>query len=290
MSYNKKKSEIWNVKYLSETLNKNHNVTNQIVLISKVIFNNNDLADEGHSHAQTDLRQSILNTDSMAPQDIEQNFKERVSKNYKMALKLSRASRRDMGNSFKGNSEYDQSSRNTEILPPKLRIISTKDEIKEENEPELEIGKMLTPVSAENSQTHLNIEQNSDQNMDQNELEQQLLENQNRINMEKVRSTTVQSHMTHSHAENHEEGGHHHHNLVKKDDGFLTCTILLIAMGIHGFFAMMAFGIEQNESSALNLFIALIVHKWSEALTVGTIFYFVIMERIGFILAVCLRG
>lgn len=250
------------------------NLPNLSVLISKVIFNNNDLADEGHSHAHTDLRQSILNNDSLAPQNIEQNFKERISKNYKMALKLSRASRRDMGGSFKGNSEYDQSSRNTEILPPKLRIISTKDEIKEENEPELEIGKTLAPVSAENSLTHLNIEHNSDQKMDQNELEQQLLENQNRINMEKVRSTTVQSHMTHSHGDPHEEGGHHHHNLVKKEDGFLTCTILLIAMGIHGFFAMMAFGIEQNESSALNLFIALMVHKWSEALTVGRFCYF----------------
>ena len=45
--------------------------------------------------------------------------------------------------------------------------------------------------------------------------------------------------------------------------------MLLIAMGIHGFFAGIAFGISRSVSESFNMFVAIITHKWSEALTVG---------------------
>ena len=43
-------------------------------------------------------------------------------------------------------------------------------------------------------------------------------------------------------------------------------------MGIHGFFAGIAYGVTKDNTEAFNMFIALIAHKWSEALTIGISF------------------
>ena len=44
-----------------------------------------------------------------------------------------------------------------------------------------------------------------------------------------------------------------------------------MAMGLHGFFEGVAFGVA-NDLSLINMGIAIIAHKWSEALTVGISF------------------
>lgn len=232
------------------------------------MFNNNDLAEDAHNHQHTDLRRSILNESFVNSQNVEQNFKERMSKNYKLALKLSRASRLD--NSRRG-SEIGNSTHNSPIFDEDEKTITM---IVENDEKNLKINKIKSeeiPAKKDDS-VNINLMEPGLNEKDpiRTQLEEKLLEHQNRLNQN---SMNLKNSNQDFQKKEEYQAGHQHHNLVSKDDGFLTCTILLIAMGIHGFFAMMAFGIEQSESGALNLFIALIVHKWSEALTVGMNIY-----------------
>lgn len=60
--------------------------------------------------------------------------------------------------------------------------------------------------------------------------------------------------------------------MVTKDDSALSAYLILLAMGIHGFFAGMAFGVSNDITSALNMLLAILAHKWSEALTIGISF------------------
>lgn len=69
----------------------------------------------------------------------------------------------------------------------------------------------------------------------------------------------------------HKHHGHTHAS-VKKGDGLLTAILLLSAMSIHSLFAGMAFGLSKTQTAAIDMFIALISHKWSEALMVGISF------------------
>lgn len=43
-------------------------------------------------------------------------------------------------------------------------------------------------------------------------------------------------------------------------------------MGIHSFFGGVALGVARNSSECWNMIIAIVAHKWSEALTVGISF------------------
>ncbi len=43
-------------------------------------------------------------------------------------------------------------------------------------------------------------------------------------------------------------------------------------MGIHGLFAGLALGVQSHYQKMIDMFIAMFIHKWSEALTVGIIF------------------
>ncbi len=60
--------------------------------------------------------------------------------------------------------------------------------------------------------------------------------------------------------------------MVDKGDSYLAAYVLLLAMGLHGFFAGIAFGVTNEFTGAFNMFLAIIAHKWSEALTVGISF------------------
>lgn len=62
------------------------------------------------------------------------------------------------------------------------------------------------------------------------------------------------------------------HVEIKNTDSNLTAYLLLLAMGIHGIFAGLAFGISEKSSEVITMFLAMIAHKWSEALTVGISF------------------
>lgn len=77
--------------------------------------------------------------------------------------------------------------------------------------------------------------------------------------------------LSHNSHNDHGHHGHTHRMVTAKDTG-VTAYILLLAMGIHGFFAGIAFGVARTKGEAINMFIAMIAHKWSEALTVGVSF------------------
>ena len=59
--------------------------------------------------------------------------------------------------------------------------------------------------------------------------------------------------------------------MIKKDDSSLTAYLLLMAMGFHAFFEGVAMGVGNNVF-VYNLFIAIVTHKWSEAMIVGISF------------------
>ncbi len=72
------------------------------------------------------------------------------------------------------------------------------------------------------------------------------------------------------HIHNHDHHGHQH-KMVSNNDSAVTAYILLLAMGIHGFFAGLTFGVESG-SEIFPILIALLAHKWCEALTIGISF------------------
>lgn len=248
-----------------------------IMFLDKVLFNNNDLIAENQTGG-VDLRKSALNdgllNGSMNDEHtIEDNFKERISGKFKIALKLSKQSGCNLKGSFGKNEEIDDEDfdcTESEIIKPNYKIIKTYEEIDEEESNDPAYKKLVEPLLEKT----------------QKERESELLEIQNQKNKKKVINLSQnpedvkimisnkdkKSNINDFEHEEHE--GHVHQVLVGKGDSTLTCIILLIAMGIHGFFSLLAFGIENDKASAINLFIALIVHKWSEALTVGKHYLF----------------
>ena len=52
----------------------------------------------------------------------------------------------------------------------------------------------------------------------------------------------------------------------------MSAYLLLLAMGIHSFFEGVAFGVTSTNGELINMFIAIISHKWSDALVVGISF------------------
>ena len=222
-----------------------------ILLLDKVIFNNSDLAEaNSHSHNQSyDLRKSILSSSQKSDErtNLENKFKERVSSKYKTALRLSRNS------DLKDNTDTHQHDHLIQKSNPKITKSandSTKDVIQ-------------NPEKGTLVENLLDTSQNSSQKESEEDTLKQDPEYL-QVNVLKETSNEDVSKVT---IEKHE--GHVHQNLIKKEDSFLTCIILLVAMGIHGFFSMLAFGLEPTRQGTINLFIALIVHKWSEAITVS---------------------
>ena len=52
----------------------------------------------------------------------------------------------------------------------------------------------------------------------------------------------------------------------------LSAFIMLLALSIHGLFECLALGIQTNYKNTLILFIALMIHKWAEAFSLGVFF------------------
>lgn len=73
----------------------------------------------------------------------------------------------------------------------------------------------------------------------------------------------------HEHADEHED--EHSHS----DEGS-SCNIapylLAVAMGVHAVFAGLALGISSDLGSFLGMLLAILAHKWAEALTIGISF------------------
>ena len=53
----------------------------------------------------------------------------------------------------------------------------------------------------------------------------------------------------------------------------ITPIALLLALGLHGFFEGIAFGLQKKYSESFYIFIAIISHKWAETLSLGIAFY-----------------
>lgn len=67
--------------------------------------------------------------------------------------------------------------------------------------------------------------------------------------------------------------GHDHvHAHGVKQTTWITPYILLIAIGLHGFFEGVAFGIQRTIEGSTFLLIAILAHKWAESLTLGISF------------------
>ena len=236
-----------------------------ILLLDKVVFNNSDLIEnnpENQGNPQTlDLNRSMIR---MSVQDsenkIEDNFKERVCSKYKMALRMSRNS--NLRDSFSKSrvSELDEQNR-----AKKAKLIVLKNEEFEgteeiENEPQF-LEEKLIQKDAKKTSKDKKRKTKSKSNLGKSDDEED-----NLLKVKLPENFRINNNLSVEHGNNHE---HHTHNLIRKNDSIVTCIVLLVAMGIHGFFALLAFGLEKSEKGTVNLFIALIAHKWSEAMTVG---------------------
>ena len=227
-----------------------------ILFLDKVVFNNSDLIEENEGEeGQIGLKKSFLKSSirgSEDGEDLEENFKERVSSKYKIALKLSRNS--NLKGSF-GKNQEEFEEHDQMIKKPKLKIIKSNNQ--HENLDDLhEVSSEVLeePLLSENEKLEIQNQKNKKKILNS-------FNNSVKINI--ISENKIENQHDHEHQE------HVHQNLVGKDDSVLTSIVLLVAMGIHGFFSLLAFGIEPSKSGTINLFIALIVHKWSEALTVG---------------------
>lgn len=72
----------------------------------------------------------------------------------------------------------------------------------------------------------------------------------------------------------------------------IMSLILLFTMSFHGFFEGMALGVTQSSSGNWNIFLAILLHKWAEAMTLtlnclnkGLPFYPSLICLIGFSVA-----
>lgn len=252
-------------------------------MLDKVIFNNADIAEHNEHNEvgkNTNLKTSFLNSsikESLIEDsnNFEDNFKERVSSKYKIALRLSRNSNlQDHENKIDEFLEHDKL-----IKKPKLKIVKSNiendnlEENKEQRDKSSEIlNEPLLTQSEDLSETDLlEIQNQKNKERLQKSIKKSKPSNKMEINVidvEKQKKNEIEEIVMKDSEHFHHEG-HQHQNLVGKDDSILTSIILLVAMGIHGFFSLLAFGIEPTKTGTINLFIALIIHKWSEALTVG---------------------
>ena len=64
----------------------------------------------------------------------------------------------------------------------------------------------------------------------------------------------------------------HHHNEHHQNTSSFTPYVLLIALGFHGFFEGLALGLQKSIQGTIFLLVAILAHKWAEALTLGISF------------------
>ena len=209
-----------------------------ILFIDKVAFNNEDIADID-SKMPMDLHKSIFKQGNIE-NSVQDNFKELVSSKYKVALKLSALG----NNKVCEHNDDDYHKIEEEEYEKQMNLV--KSEI---------IDKEVVTIKSKSSNNKFhNI-------FDDEE--------------DKKNKSLIVEEKDHKHEHTHSHGGDHHghhHRMVTANDSFITAYILLLAMGIHGFFAGIAFGVAKTKTETLNMFIAMISHKWSEALTVGISF------------------
>lgn len=221
-----------------------------ILLVDRVLFSNSEIAGLDDMNS-IDIRKSMLKKQHELFDEDKNNFKEFVSSKYKVALKLSkyRRSKTDvlvcddeehhrLHSPIPEESDDEASCRSLESHERMLKhnCCNTKQKIEDNRHG----SDFLYSESSESGKIH-----------------------------ETKHKPSLGHHHHNAHAHAHEG---HHHKMVSSSDNTFGAYILLIAMGIHGFFAGIAFGISNSKSETLNMFLAMVSHKWSEALTVGVSF------------------
>lgn len=238
-----------------------------ILLIDKIIFNSADFVEGEDDHI--DLSKSMLKK-SMSG-SLNENFQELTSSKYKLALRLSKVNLKNK--SIPEENDYEEYT----------RIINNDDEINHNLTEELKIPKKNSHDHNNKSHNHKEIDLHNTKNRynseggplqpPQNTFKSDFTDSEN--NKSNLREIIEEEKVQKEHHHNDHKKDNHHghqHQTIKKEDSILSCYILLLAMGIHGFFAGIAFGVSGSFGEAFNMFIAMIAHKWSEALTVGISF------------------
>ena len=233
-----------------------------IMFLDKVVFNNTDLIDTPIE--QSDFRHSVLRKSMIGDSDDpEDNFKERVSHNVKLAMSLSK-----MNIEKKHFTEVEEEGY--------LTIADEKgEECKNEiNKPKDDLsGKIDFPsFQKEEFGKKQNEELKTESPKQQEEGNIKLLKSD--INNQKCKTTDVNFHRHLDDKKevqfhhNHDHHGHHHAN-VKKGSTYFAAMFILTAMGIHSLFEGLALGVEENDKGFINMLIAIFAHKWCDSLVVG---------------------
>lgn len=78
---------------------------------------------------------------------------------------------------------------------------------------------------------------------------------------------------THNHDDDHGHDDHHGHDhlMIDESSSMMSIIVVLFALGIHGFMANLAVGLDNNKDTLITLIISVALHKWSEGLAVGII-------------------
>ena len=203
-----------------------------VLLVDKVLFSPQADIPE----EKIDLRRSFFKKSHIEPEDPEENFKELVSIKHQIGYRVSQLGMNHPENENDDDHDHDEEHGHDHAHDHHGHHEENRDK---QDEDKLD-KKRDKPL-------HENLLAKSDQ----------------------VRTKSdKKSHGDHGH-----HGHHGHtHTQVKKGDSFITAYLLLLAMGVHGIFAGLAFGISKDDTEILSMYLAMIAHKWSEALTVGISF------------------
>lgn len=238
-----------------------------ILLIDKVLFNNSDII-EGNEPSG-DLRTSLVRKSFLGKHDNDpqENFQEMVSHNMKIALSMSRLN-------LDKNKERDEED-SEEYL-----------EIPSEQLPQQQGGTLMDGKALEGN-ANIKMEEAG---------QSKKLEVLNLTDSQKI-AINADKHDHHDHGHGHGHHEHkgklahssqkipdhdhthgvddhhgHHHATVSKGASYMSAMVILTAMGIHGLFEGLAYGVSSTEEEVLNMFIAIAAHKWCDSLVVGISF------------------
>ena len=203
-----------------------------VLLVDKVLFNNEDIVHR-RTDRSFDLNESVF-AGNREIASSEENFREMVATNYKVALQMSVI--HDKSVNYVDNEELPANK------PKTKRDQQAPDDMKPAKDVEMSNIKQPRPTDSDGGFKEAEIANFKLQR-----------ENDSRINAQNAQQ-------------------HRAEDSSARNSSNLTVYVLLLAMSIHGFFAGIAFGVARTYSSAANMFIAIIAYKWSEALTIGVSF------------------
>lgn len=250
-----------------------------ILLIDKVLFNNSDII-EG-AEAQVDLRTSLVRKSFLGNReaDPQENFQEMVSHNMKIALSMSRLNIEKNKDSSEEEEEDEYLEIPNDNLPANDRVNNA--DLKQESMP---VNAQKESPAMQNQSQSMQLPQHDphhDHNHDHKEHNHDHKKHDHQhVHKEDSRARKISDpnnkvavvRHNHSHGHGHGKDHGHHHASVKKGASYMSAMVILTAMGIHGLFEGLAYGVSSTEEEVLNMFIAIAAHKWCDSLVVGISF------------------